>query len=100
MAAYGFCPSGRLFEATACGTPVLTDTWEGLDTFFTPGTEILPVASTEDTLAALSLSDAELKRLAEAARARALEKHTAAARVLELERILEAAKDETVAVLA
>src|SRR6185369_8117440 len=41
MAEMGFCPSGRLFEAAACGAPILTDTWEGLDQFYTPGEEIL-----------------------------------------------------------
>ncbi|HCC57591.1 MAG TPA: glycosyltransferase [Solibacterales bacterium] len=37
MRAMGYCPSGRLFEAAACGVPILTDTWEGLEEFFTPG---------------------------------------------------------------
>jgi len=100
MAAYGFCPSGRLFEAAACGVPLLTDTWDGLDAFFTPGTEILPVTSAAETLAALSLSDAELRRVAAAGRTRALEKHTATARVLRLERILEDARDGSVAAAA
>ena len=85
MADYGFCPSGRLFEAASCGTPIITDTWEGLDSFFTPGTEILPAKTTSDVLDALSLSDVELKRIAEAARARTLHKHTAEARAQQLE---------------
>ena len=46
MAAAGWCPSGRLFEAAACGVPVLSDTWEGLEAFFTPGQEILPAGTT------------------------------------------------------
>jgi spore maturation protein CgeB len=87
MAEYGFCPSGRLFEAAACGTPLLSDSWVGLDTFFTPGMEILPVSTHEDVLAALSLTDLELARIAEAARARALEHHTAEHRVVEFESI-------------
>ncbi len=37
MAAMGWCPSGRLFEAAACGAPILTDAWPGLEDFFTPG---------------------------------------------------------------
>ena len=41
MAEMGWCPSGRLFEAAACGAPMLTDAWEGLDAFFEPGREIL-----------------------------------------------------------
>jgi spore maturation protein CgeB len=89
MAAYGYCPSGRLFEAAACGVPILTDSWSGLDTFFRPGVEILVVNSAKETLAALSLSEEELKRVAEAGRAVAMERHTAFVRVLELETILE-----------
>lgn len=89
MAEYGYCPSGRLFEATACGTPLLSDTWEGLDSFFTPGSEILPVRTREDVIAALTLSDNELARLGEAARARTLAHHTAEHRVSDLEAICE-----------
>ncbi len=44
MAAMGWCPSGRLFEAAACGTAILSDHWEGLDAFFEPGREILVAA--------------------------------------------------------
>jgi spore maturation protein CgeB len=89
MADYGFCPSGRLFEAAACGVALLSDNWEGLDTFFVPGEEILPVQSSSDVLDALSLSDQELATIARAARARALEHHTAERRVMELESICE-----------
>lgn len=89
MAQYGFCPSGRLFEAAACGAPLLSDIWEGLDTFFIPGVEILPVTHTEDVLKALSLSDFELRNIANAARERTLKYHTAAQRVVELEAICE-----------
>jgi spore maturation protein CgeB len=90
MAQYGFCPSGRLFEAAACGTPILSDSWEGLNWFFELGKEILPVRCTDDVLAALSLSDGELREIAAAARTKSLENHTAARRVLELEAICEA----------
>ncbi|HXE55877.1 MAG TPA: glycosyltransferase, partial [Tepidisphaeraceae bacterium] len=91
MATMGYCPSGRLFEAAACGTPVLSDSWEGLDTFFTPGSEILVASSTEDAVAALELSDAEVRRIAHAARERTLAEHTSDCRVKELEAALEAA---------
>jgi spore maturation protein CgeB len=93
MAQYGFCPSGRLFEAAACGAPILSDWWEGLDSFFEPGKEILPVHSTGDVLSALSLSDRELRDIAEAAREKTLEHHTAARRVLELEALCEAVRN-------
>jgi spore maturation protein CgeB len=89
MASYGFCPSGRLFEAAACGVAILSDWWEGLDTFFSPGDEILQVTETSDVIQALSLSDDELKRIATAARERTLQCHTAEQRVLELETICE-----------
>ena len=88
MAEYGFCPSGRLFEAAACGVPLLSDGWEGLDEFFTPGTEILRADTAADVLRTLCLSDTELNRVAEAARTRTLKEHTADARVLDLERVL------------
>jgi spore maturation protein CgeB len=90
MAQYGFCPSGRLFEAAACGAPILSDRWEGLEWFFEPGKEIFPVCCTDDILAALSLSDRELRDVAAAARTKSLENHTAARRVLELEAICDA----------
>ncbi len=95
MAQYGFCPSGRLFEAAACGVPLLSDCWEGLDTFFTPGIEILPVNNTSEVLAALSLSDAELRRIAATARERTLAEHTAERRVQELESICERVRRRT-----
>jgi spore maturation protein CgeB len=76
MAEMGWCPSGRLFEAAACGAPILSDTWEGLDAFFMPGEEILTARDTGDALAAIDLSDAELKRIGTNARERALAEHT------------------------
>jgi spore maturation protein CgeB len=91
MALMGWCPSGRLFEAAACGTALISDDWEGLGSFYKPGTEILIAHGTRDTLAALDLSDAETKRLASAARDRTLSEHTSAARAAELVALCEAA---------
>lgn len=87
MAAYGYCPSGRLFEAAACGAPLLSDSWEGLESFFAPGEEILIVNNTEDVVQALSLSDKELRNISEAGRSRVLAQHTADHRAIELESI-------------
>jgi spore maturation protein CgeB len=89
MAAMGWCPSGRLFEAAACGVPIVSDDWAGLDRFFTPGVEILLAESADDVLAALALTDAELRRLAEAARDRVLAEHSSAARARELIALVE-----------
>lgn len=89
MAAYGYCPSGRMFEAAACGAPMLSDQWEGLERFFEPGREVLPVGDSDDVVSALALSEAELSAVAEAARARVLAEHTADRRAKELESICE-----------
>ncbi|MBV8653000.1 MAG: glycosyltransferase [Alphaproteobacteria bacterium] len=88
MAEMGFCPSGRLFEAAACGAPILSDAWKGLDHFFEPGRQILVARSTEEVIAALELSDVELRRMADAAQARVLDQHTSDHRVADLERAL------------
>lgn len=89
MARMGYCPSGRLFEAAACGVPVVSDEWPGLEESFEPGTEILIARSADDVVAALELPRAELTRIGAAARERALSDHTATKRALELERALE-----------
>jgi spore maturation protein CgeB len=76
MAACGYCPSGRFFEAAACGTPIVSDWFEGLDTFFRPGEEVLIASSAEDALQALDLGDGELARMSARARQRTLDEHT------------------------
>jgi len=88
MAGMGWCPSGRLFEASACGVPLLSDDWEGLDSFFEPGREIIIARTTEDAIAALDLSDAELRRISRASRERTLAEHTSDHRAKELEALL------------
>jgi spore maturation protein CgeB len=84
MAALGHCPSGRLFEAAACGVPVLSDWFDGLDRFFAPGEEILVAGSAEDAAAAVTLPREALRRMGARARERALSEHTAAARARQL----------------
>jgi spore maturation protein CgeB len=95
MAEMGWCPSGRLFEAAACGTPVLTDSWEGLDSFFTPGADILVAHTEGDALAALDLNDAELTRIGRAARERTLAEHTSEQRAAELVAVLDRARSRS-----
>ena len=91
MARMGWCPSGRLFEAAACGTPILSDSWEGLDAFFEPGREILIASNTDGALAALDASPEDLALVAARARARVLAEHTAAHRARTLVALLESA---------
>jgi spore maturation protein CgeB len=100
MAQAGYCPSGRIFEAAACGTPIVTDYWDGLESFFQPGEEILVARHTVDVLDALELSDEELARIATRARERTLEEHCAAKRAGELEALLEGVVGEERRLLA
>jgi spore maturation protein CgeB len=85
----GWCPSGRLFEAAACGVPILSDWWMGLDEFFTPGAEILVALDSGDAIAAVERDDASLAAIAAAARERTLTEHTAGRRAAELEAAIE-----------
>ncbi len=89
MAEMGYCPSGRLFEAAACGTPIVSDCWDGLDHFFTPGEEILLANNSGDIIEALNLSADQLQRISRAAERRVLTEHTAEHRSDELIRLLE-----------
>jgi len=89
MAESGWCPSGRLFEAAACGAPLLSDHWPGIEEFFTPGEEILLTRNSSDTLAALELGSAELAQIAKRARERTLDQHSSAKRAKELVELLE-----------
>ena len=77
---------------------MISDWWDGLDQFFTPGAELLVARNTAEVLAALELSDAELTAIGQAARDRALAEHTASHRARELEALLEAARANTLAV--
>jgi spore maturation protein CgeB len=85
----GWCPPLRLFEAAACETAVISDVWEGIETFFVPGEEILLAQSVEDVVHAVELGEAELGRIGRRARQRVLEEHSAAHRASELLWLLE-----------
>ena len=81
----GFSPGVRLFEAAACGTPVISDRWDGLETLFAPGTEILLPRSAREVLEMLvDITERERIAIGARARARVLQHHTAAHRALEL----------------
>lgn len=91
MARSGWCPSGRLFEAAACGVPILSDRWTGLDAFFVPGAEILVADTTEQAMDALATPPDALAALARRARERTLDEHTAARRAAQMVAAFEAA---------
>ncbi|GEP06357.1 CgeB family protein [Methylobacterium oxalidis] len=82
----GWSPSVRLFEAGSIGTPLISDRWDGLGDILTPGREILCADTADDVLAVLrGQSEAERRRVAAAARAAILSRHSAAHRAAELE---------------
>ena len=82
----GWSPSVRLFEAAACGTPIVSDYWEGIEAFFAPGLDVLIARGAEDTAAYLhDLPDEERVSVGRRARERVLTAHTAGHRAQELE---------------
>jgi spore maturation protein CgeB len=88
MAAFGYCPSPRFFEAAACGTPTISDVWEGIELFLEPGREVLLARDHHDVIHALRLPEEELRSIGRRARERALSEHTAAHRAVQLEAAL------------
>lgn len=86
MIAAGFSPGARLFEAAACGTPIISDFWPGIETFFKPDEEILISHSPDETLIYLEeISELDRRRIGYRARERVLAKHTVRHRAAELE---------------
>ena len=95
MAQTGWCPSGRFFEAAACGTPIVSDWWEGLDHFFQPGEEIFIVKRPDDVMNALATDEETLRTLAAKARARTLAENTGERRAEQLLQYLELARNSS-----
>ena len=88
----GHSPSVRLFEAAACGTPIISDPSPGLDEVFRPGAEILLARDAEEVIGHLRLDARHRERIAEAARERVLAAHSSAHRASELEDYLATAR--------
>jgi spore maturation protein CgeB len=86
MLSAGFSPSVRLFEAAACGAPILTDRWPGLESIFTPGEEIIVVETPQQVIQVLQeLPEQRRRSIAAAARKRLLLSHTPDHRAQQLE---------------
>ncbi|WP_237477264.1 CgeB family protein [Lichenibacterium dinghuense] len=86
MVRAGWSPSVRLFEAAACGTPIISDPWDGQGEIFRDGRDILVARDGDAVLGALTrMGEAERSALGAAGRARLLEAHTAGHRAAELE---------------
>ncbi|HLS81762.1 MAG TPA: glycosyltransferase [Steroidobacter sp.] len=89
----GYSPSVRLFEAAACGAPLISDEWPGLHEVFAPGVEILTAGGAQDVIDVLTqLSEHERLSIAAAARERVLETHSSVQRAAELESRIEDVK--------
>jgi spore maturation protein CgeB len=91
MKRWGYCPSGRLFEAAACGTPIMTDDWPGLSDFFQPGSDVFVARSTDDVVTGLQMEPAAARTLAARARQRVLDTCTADVRAREFEGFVDLA---------
>ncbi|CCE10486.1 conserved hypothetical protein [Bradyrhizobium sp. STM 3843] len=94
MRTLGFSPSVRLFEAAACGTPIISDRWPGIETIFTPCSEVLLVSKPEDVIEILRDMPEDTRRnIAERARKRILREHTPDHRARQLEACVLEAKN-------
>ena len=91
MAATGFSPATRVFEAAGAGACLISDTWEGLDLFLTPGTEVLTARDGADVAEHLAaLTPARAACIGAAALRRVLADHTYAKRAVAVDRLLRA----------
>ena len=94
MVAAGGSPSVRLFEAAACGVPIVSDRWAGLDSFFEPGREVLIVDDDAQVLEILRRTHEDDRRaIGEAGRRRVMSGHTASDRAEELESLIESERN-------
>jgi spore maturation protein CgeB len=98
MRKLGYSPSVRLFEAAACGVPIISDSWPGLEEFFMPDRDILVTNSSTITISYLrSISEEARLEIAANARARVLQQHTGAYRAVELLSYVDEADSEDLA---
>ena len=96
MRAVGYSPSVRLFEAAACATPIISDYWPGLETFFELETEVLTASSADEVLAYLKkIPEQERRAIGECARLRVLAEHTSERRAVELEEYVAEVRQTT-----
>jgi spore maturation protein CgeB len=89
MARYGFSPATRVFEAAGAAACLITDYWEGIDSFFEPGTEILIAKNGNEVAAILAhLTAEEARAIGQAAYKKVLAAHTYGHRADQLETLL------------
>jgi spore maturation protein CgeB len=89
MASYGFSPPTRIFEAAGAASCLITDAWEGIDTFLTPDREVLVADDADDVVRhLLALDKKSARMIGEAALQRVLAEHTYQHRALQLQELL------------
>ncbi len=92
MAATGFSPATRVFEAAGAGACLITDAWEGLEQFLTPGAEVLVARDGQDVAEHLrTLTPERARAIGAAALRRVLAEHTYARRAVIVDRLLRMA---------
>lgn len=89
MARVGYSPATRVFEAAGAAACLITDAWEGVEQFLTPGKEVLVARDGQDVAEHLvALTEERARAIGEAARARVLREHTYELRGGEVDEIL------------
>ncbi len=77
MARIGFSPATRVFEAAGAAACLITDAWEGIELFLTPGAEVLVARDGQDVAEHLATLEPDRARtIGRAALARVLAEHT------------------------
>jgi spore maturation protein CgeB len=93
MVENGFSPATRIFEAAGAGACILSDAWEGIEAFLTPGVEVIVCSSGSEVVESLQgLDPASARRIGARARERIRDEHTYAHRAREVEGLLERAQ--------
>jgi spore maturation protein CgeB len=88
MAENGFSPATRVFEAAGAGACLITDAWEGIELFLTPGEEVLVARDGQDVVDLLAgLTPENASVIGERALRRVLAEHTYAHRASEVDRL-------------
>ena len=96
MAATGFSPPTRVFEAAGAGACLITDAWEGVELFLAPGEEVLVVRDGADVVEILGgLTRERAQEIGAHALARVLREHTYAARATQADAVFRALVPET-----
>jgi spore maturation protein CgeB len=96
MVQSGYSPSVRLFEAAACGTPIISDAWTGIETFLEPDREILIAKTSDDVTRILDNMDEHHRtQIGARARSRVLREHTADHRAKQIESLVGRRKRAT-----